>query len=481
MGAFFWRAWFERRDREYLYFAISTAGFAALSVAEALAILRHLLQLTISDRVLLALLWSPGLVAFPTLLHFALRYAGVGRLKWVMGPVYAFYAAFLAVGLFVKPYEFVEPTILATAGFEVPTVAVDVAPFALVVWTAVPITQVAVVTVLVTAFLRGRRDAFPACLGTVALLLATLHDAALGVGWVQSLPMLPLGQFLLVSGVTLTLVARYGTASRELARLTDQLRERSDELARSYEELKRAKRTLLEHERLATLGELAAVVAHEVRNPLAIVTNAVASLRKERVMGAERLMLLAIIEEEMGRLESLVGHLLTYARPIMPKTLEVDLRQLVERSLLRARDRPGVKRSVCVDNDVEPVVGDPDLLRQAFENVIANALEAIGDEGELEVRVERCSRRKVAVRIRDSGEGMSHEARQQALAPFFTTRPTGTGLGLPIVARIVEAHGGRLEIDSEQGTGTVVSLIIARDPRRTPQPRRRMRVASLYP
>ncbi len=322
---------------------------------------------------------------------------------------------------------------------------------------------VAVVYLHGRTYFRGRREGLMAFIGSIVLAATLVNDALLGTGIYPTLPMVSLGFFALAIGVSITLVARLGLLSTALERQAGELHLRSEELRRSCEQLEATQKELVKSEQLAVVGELAAVIAHEVRNPLAIVGNAVASLRKGATHAADRAALLEIIDDEMTRLEALVGRLLNYARPVVPERRMVDLSSLLERSLAVADDHPDIARSLEIEDADPSVSGDADLLRQAFENVITNAVQALAGGGRLALRVRRRTIDgivAIAVSFQDSGEGLSETSRRQALAPFFTTRPTGTGLGLPIVVRIVEAHGGRLTIEGAPGQGATVTLIL---------------------
>ena len=468
-AVFFLRAWSERReDREYLYFGLFVLCMAAhgavvtVGYARALGIELWSLEVT---KVLLVVPSKPGL-AF--LLHYALRYARVKHLGRIMAPVYILSAAFVLLGVqggwWSADHAHFEE--LAIGGLTVHRVVLHPSAAALPFYVAVAIVALVVLFLLGRTWRRGRREGLAAFVGASLLLPVALNEIAITTGLFPTVPISPFGLVALAYGVSLTLVIRYGRLSRELGDKTNQLQQRSLELKASYDQLKRAQEQLVRSEQRAMVGELAAVIAHEVRNPLAIVNNAVASLRKQGTRSEDRKTLLEIIDEEMTRLDKLVGRLLNYARPVLPRREVIDLRDLLERSCGLADDKPDVQRTIRFGEGVPTVLGDPDLLRQAFENVVTNAVQAIGERGHLEVTVDRWEVHGVkAVRVafRDDGEGMSREQSSHALSPFFTTRPTGTGLGLPIVGRIVEAHGGLVRIDSQPGGGTTVGILLPQE------------------
>jgi signal transduction histidine kinase len=215
-------------------------------------------------------------------------------------------------------------------------------------------------------------------------------------------------------------------------------------------------------EQLAALAELSAVVAHEVRNPLAILGNAVASLRRSTLTEADRGTLLDILEEENTRLNGLVSDLLCFGRPVRVKREEICLRDVVD-AALESVDRSAVALEVEEPVRVGHLWGDATLLRRAVESLLTNAVQAMNGGGTLSiVLLEAIESGVTGVRltVRDSGEGMDTGVRKRAKDPFFTTRPSGMGLGLAIVERIMSAHGGLVRIESKAGEGTSVHVFL---------------------
>jgi signal transduction histidine kinase len=267
--------------------------------------------------------------------------------------------------------------------------------------------------------------------------------------------------------VSFTLVLRYGLRSSELEERTNDLDKKSQELELSYQALQEAQAELIQSKQMAAVGELAAVVAHEVRNPLTIVNNAVSSLRKSSLDPEKRITLLSIIEEEVMRLDRLVRRLLTFARPMALERKRVSVEKLVERSLSLCGARPDITVNCTFGDTERGLTGDFDLLRQALENVVANALEAMPEGGAMLVTTQGETlgdKEALRIEVKDTGAGMADTLLDRASQPFVTTRASGTGLGLSIVRRIVEAHGGTLEIDSAEGVGTRVACILPRVP-----------------
>ncbi|HET9956223.1 MAG TPA: ATP-binding protein [Polyangiaceae bacterium] len=309
-------------------------------------------------------------------------------------------------------------------------------------------------------------------LGTLALGLAVIViggvDLARGIGFVASGPAISpmlLPHILAMHGVsgvlqvTLDYRERLGLSQLQAGDLMQQ----AERLQSVEAELARLQRELSSKQQLAAVGELAAAIAHEVRNPLAVIVNAVSGLRRTDLPSRERGMLLDIVEEEAGRLNRLVTDLLRFARPVNVRRSRVSLADLANRCRATLKDRFDVEVHVADDPSVWTVDVDPNLFRLVFDNLVANACQAMSSGGTVQVQVDPAELNgspAARIEIRDQGHGMEPQVLERALDPFFTTRPSGTGLGLPIVQRIVDAHGGQLELDSAEGKGTRVILIV---------------------
>ena len=239
-----------------------------------------------------------------------------------------------------------------------------------------------------------------------------------------------------------------------------------EDLRRSYADLARAQDQLVRQERLAALGELAAVVAHEVRNPLGVIFNSLGALRRlVAPPGADARMLLDIVGEEAERLNRMVGDLLDFARPSRPTLHPEPLLPVVDDAVAAALS--GIGRKVMVVREVPdslpPVPMDSHLLRQAIVNLVVNAAQAMPDGGTLTVRAEVDGTTAV-LQLGDTGTGIPDDVRHRIFEPFFTTRATGTGLGLAVVKRIVDDHHGEIEVRPGAGGGTVFELRLPLEP-----------------
>ena len=227
----------------------------------------------------------------------------------------------------------------------------------------------------------------------------------------------------------------------------------SDRQRKANESLRRA-------ERLKTLGEMAAGMAHEVKNPLAAIRSS-AQMITDHVSGKEA-QLAGIIMSEVDRLNRVVNEFLDYARPAPLKREAVLLSGLLDSCLellAPVIKQAGVAVRRAYPQGEHKVNADPNQLRQVFLNLILNAVQAMraGGEVTLEIRQEGGSTR---VSVRDTGMGIAPDKLRQVCEPFYSTKPGGTGLGLPIAQRIVAEHGGRLEIACATGAGTTATVIL---------------------
>ncbi|HVP66985.1 MAG TPA: GAF domain-containing protein [Anaeromyxobacteraceae bacterium] len=230
-----------------------------------------------------------------------------------------------------------------------------------------------------------------------------------------------------------------------------------EDLRKSYADLARTQKLLVLRERLAALGELSAVVAHEVRNPLAAIFNSLGSLQRMLRPEGDAKLLLEVIQEEADRLNRTVGDLLDFARPAEPDLRPESLERIVEDTLAVALSRDAAGIVVERDYSGLPAVPvDARHVRQAVLNLVMNAIQAMPRGGRLAVR-SRVDGAFARIEIADTGPGIPAEKRPMIFQPFFTTKATGTGLGLAVVRRIAEGHGGTVEVvDAPSGGATFV-------------------------
>lgn len=238
----------------------------------------------------------------------------------------------------------------------------------------------------------------------------------------------------------------------EIGSIATKLSARTSQLRYSYDELRHVQEELVRKEQLAAVGELSAVIAHEVANPIRKMKAAATTLRTD--VDAEAL---GVLDEEAERLNRLVRDLLHYARPMELQPAEVSLNELL--TAVVPDDVDAIDLELDVDGTVH---GDRALLEQVFQNIVTNAIDAMPEGGTLTIATEESrlgTKRAIAIILRDTGEGMDTLVRSRAIDPFFTTRAGGTGLGLAIVQRIVRAHGGTMELRSVE-PGSEVTIVL---------------------
>jgi signal transduction histidine kinase len=219
-----------------------------------------------------------------------------------------------------------------------------------------------------------------------------------------------------------------------------------------------------ERERLAALGQLAAVIVHEVKNPLGIIKVAAGTLRaRARDRDAASTELAACVEDEVDRIDATVRRLLDLARPSQHGTgrRPCDVSHMVGQTLERLGPELAAARiEVATELGATPALSaEPDELRAALLNLLVNARQAMPTGGRLTVRVARRSD-GVQIEVEDTGVGMDDATRRQLFRPFFTTRHGGTGLGLALVKRVVDDHRGAIEVESRPGRGSRFTLTL---------------------
>ncbi|MFN0252358.1 MAG: two-component system sensor histidine kinase NtrB [Kofleriaceae bacterium] len=241
------------------------------------------------------------------------------------------------------------------------------------------------------------------------------------------------------------------------------------ESSQAYERVK-------ERDRLAALGEMAAGLAHEIRNPLGAIKGAAQLLMTDgssggKGMASETSEFLAIIVEEANRLNNVVTRFLDYARPERPGREgadKVDLNLVVRKTmqLLQQENSKNVELRVRLDEHLPLIAGDPESLIQVFLNLGQNALQAMPEGGTLEILSTRRRRSRLGygqfaeVRFRDTGIGIPRDRLKKLFIPFYTTKQKGTGLGLAISHRIINQHGGTIEVRSTIGQGSTFSVFL---------------------
>ncbi|HVM60998.1 MAG TPA: protoglobin domain-containing protein [Verrucomicrobiae bacterium] len=251
-------------------------------------------------------------------------------------------------------------------------------------------------------------------------------------------------------------------------------------ILRDTTERKRLEEEKLRAERLAVIGAMSARLAHEIRNPLSSITlnidlvrDEIDGLAAERADAAtEARSLLRSIDSEVHRIQRVTEDYLQFARMPKPRRQRISLNETIHQglsfmdSLFAAAH---VRVDTRFDESLPPINGDEGQIWQAVLNLVRNALEAMPDGGTLTVSTDRAGT-GVALTVGDTGKGMTEEERRQIFKPFFSTKPSGTGLGLPLVQQVVAEHGGTIRCESTLGKGTmfVIELPCAEEPGHAP-------------
>jgi two-component system sensor histidine kinase HydH len=234
-------------------------------------------------------------------------------------------------------------------------------------------------------------------------------------------------------------------------------------IMRDLGEVRRLQEEVRRQEKLAAIGGLAAGVAHEIRNPLSSIKALATFFSGQFPGGSEGREAADVMAQEVDRLNRAITELLEFARPTDLKPQPTDMRFLIERSLQLVR-QDAADRDIRVDLQIDdplcPVWIDPDRFSQCLLNLYLTAIQAMENGGTLAVRCRSDRGRHLALSVSDTGHGIAPEDRPKIFNPYFTTKPKGTGLGLAIVHKIVEAHEGRLLVESTAGQGSRFTLRI---------------------
>lgn len=258
----------------------------------------------------------------------------------------------------------------------------------------------------------------------------------------------------------------------ENARLYDTEKRFSEELRHQVElakkELKEAQAHLIHSERLAAIGEMSVIVAHEVRNPMSSIRSCAQRIHKTVEEKDPNKKYTNYIMQEVDRLERIVKDMLTVTRQPKPNLVEENVNRVIEEILLHMDDEIRKSGAVLIkelDQNLPAIPVDPALLEQVILNMIKNALFFMQDGEKKELKITTSQdKRFLQIRVSDTGPGIPVHNRKKVFEPFFSTKPQGTGLGLAICQRIVIAHKGKIELESEMDKGTtfIVSLPMKR-------------------
>lgn len=232
-----------------------------------------------------------------------------------------------------------------------------------------------------------------------------------------------------------------------------------------YREMSLKDRQIMQAEKMAAIGELAAGIAHEIRNPLGIITGSVETIQKHEDPKV-RSEMMGYILEESKRINGLIGTFLDFSKPKEPQTVRCDLREILDKTLLLILPQAHTHQvEIQKEIPTKPVwvKVDVDQMRQAFMNLCINALEAMPQGGMLRISVMENRRDKVMVIFSDTGKGVPQEVRTRIFEPFFTTKEGGTGLGLFVAHQIITQHGGEIVLKEGDRGGSTFTITLPRE------------------
>lgn len=224
---------------------------------------------------------------------------------------------------------------------------------------------------------------------------------------------------------------------------------------------KEAEKLILQSEKLKLAGEIAAGVAHEIRNPMTVISGFIQMMNEDNQHPYQTYT--KIIESELERINLIISEFLILAKPHVTTVKEFNLEKIMQEVVFLYRPELNLRGIVLTESWNAPntvVIGEQNQIKQVFINIVKNAVEALEKEGSLHISSTHENDGFIGIHIRDNGAGMTQEIQKQIFEPFFTTKTTGTGLGMMISEKIIQEHGGKININSRVNKGTQVSIFL---------------------
>jgi signal transduction histidine kinase len=247
----------------------------------------------------------------------------------------------------------------------------------------------------------------------------------------------------------------------EIAKLANAFNNMLDSLAAGRNTIVQAYEKMSRQEALAEVGKFSMMIAHEVKNPLAIIKSSLEMLKSDLDIPAENI-LLSYAEEEIVRLNNLIESFLIFSRPTRPKFDLVDLNRMMEQVLMGFEiqyDSDDIRFEYLIPEESFEAEADFDLLSRGISNIINNACQANNKKGRVDIQI-KTHQNKWHLSITDQGTGISREDQHKIFEPFFTTKATGTGLGLAFADQVVKAHGGRISVENPDEGGCMFCVTL---------------------
>ena len=258
-------------------------------------------------------------------------------------------------------------------------------------------------------------------------------------------------------------IERYELKMRNTRLLID-LQQKNEALEQSYKTLQETQEKLIQSEKLASIGRLASRIAHELRNPIQGIRMGIELLQQDLPEDHCCTEDLKHIDQEIVSVNTIIKDLLEYAREMKFEYTETDINGLIDGVLFNLSEK-FAERQLSVNtqyNAPGTIIVDGIRIRQVMLNLVQNAMESMSQEGALTITTALQDDSTFVISVQDTGCGMSPEQQERIFEPFFTTKNQGTGLGMSIVHRIIEAHKGTIEIESKEGQGTTFTLTLPR-------------------
>lgn len=249
----------------------------------------------------------------------------------------------------------------------------------------------------------------------------------------------------------------------ELGNLGDSFNDMVKSLKLAKQELEEQhQKILIQSEKLASIGQLASGIAHEIQNPLAGISGAIKVIHSEMSDEDSNKAILKMILEQIIRLSKTAGDLLSFARPSVPKKISVNLNEIIKQAIFfiqKQAEEQGIEIRKGFETKSLEILADPELIKQVFLNIMLNGMQAMKKEGVLSIDY-NINKTMVEISISDTGPGIKEEDKGKIFNPFFTTKSKGTGLGLYNVKNIVESHNGKIRVSSVVGNGTTFTIML---------------------